>query len=166
MIRRPPRSTLFPYTTLFRSRYTAAGERGPRVRGRPLTRDEAWPVPVPDARSVRQQGIALREIGVGVERDCTHFELPAQGTPVQGLDVRELVDVAPGARVDLPRGERPEHEGVVGVGAVGHVDRALRCRGVCRHRCGNLTGRIVGGSVVYRLMLRTVASCARSRPVR
>src|SRR3712207_8335435 len=25
MIRRPPRSTLFPYTTLFRSRWTAAG---------------------------------------------------------------------------------------------------------------------------------------------
>src|SRR2546429_4420950 len=25
MIRRPPRSTLFPYTTLFRSQYTAAG---------------------------------------------------------------------------------------------------------------------------------------------
>src|SRR5258708_11724088 len=28
MIRRPPRSTLFPYTTLFRSRYEFAGERG------------------------------------------------------------------------------------------------------------------------------------------
>src|SRR5256885_10139674 len=27
MIRRPPRSTLFPYTTLFRSRYDSAGER-------------------------------------------------------------------------------------------------------------------------------------------
>src|SRR5256885_15621293 len=27
MIRRPPRSTLFPYTTLFRSREPAAGER-------------------------------------------------------------------------------------------------------------------------------------------
>src|SRR5260370_37309189 len=26
MIRRPPRSTLFPYTTLFRSRHVAAGE--------------------------------------------------------------------------------------------------------------------------------------------
>src|SRR3712207_6901456 len=26
MIRRPPRSTLFPYTTLFRSRYTDDGE--------------------------------------------------------------------------------------------------------------------------------------------
>src|SRR2546426_6296953 len=26
MIRRPPRSTLFPYTTLFRSQYTAIGD--------------------------------------------------------------------------------------------------------------------------------------------
>src|SRR5258706_7507238 len=31
MIRRPPRSTLFPYTTLFRSR-DAAGTAGPRHR--------------------------------------------------------------------------------------------------------------------------------------
>src|SRR3712207_7563791 len=29
MIRRPPRSTLFPYTTLFRSQEDAEGERGP-----------------------------------------------------------------------------------------------------------------------------------------
>src|SRR2546430_7625720 len=35
MIRRPPRSTLFPYTTLFRSRRTRAGRRGcARRRGR------------------------------------------------------------------------------------------------------------------------------------
>src|SRR2546425_7716433 len=41
MIRRPPRSTLFPYTTLFRSRQSrdvvhhrgAGGERGARYRG-------------------------------------------------------------------------------------------------------------------------------------
>src|SRR3712207_8627727 len=33
MIRRPPRSTLFPYTTLFRSR------RDPRRHGRPPLRD-------------------------------------------------------------------------------------------------------------------------------
>src|SRR2546430_12026987 len=33
MIRRPPRSTLFPYTTLFRSRcgHDAGGDRAPRV---------------------------------------------------------------------------------------------------------------------------------------
>src|SRR2546422_7422859 len=38
MIRRPPRSTLFPYTTLFRSRHrraaTRGGARAPRGRGR------------------------------------------------------------------------------------------------------------------------------------
>src|SRR3712207_7529724 len=31
MIRRPPRSTLFPYTTLFRSRYSQVQERQPSV---------------------------------------------------------------------------------------------------------------------------------------
>src|SRR5690349_23434031 len=32
MIRRPPRSTLFPYTTLFRSPATVAAVRGPGTR--------------------------------------------------------------------------------------------------------------------------------------
>src|SRR6266496_5185813 len=41
MIRRPPRSTLFPYTTLFRSRPRAPGAAD---EGRPLERG----VPVPD----------------------------------------------------------------------------------------------------------------------
>src|SRR3712207_6988678 len=35
MIRRPPRSTLFPYTTLFRSGPAAHGARGPAHRWRP-----------------------------------------------------------------------------------------------------------------------------------
>src|SRR3712207_8612647 len=43
MIRRPPRSTLFPYTTLFRSRAGLAGPATPRRRGpaadRPGRRD-------------------------------------------------------------------------------------------------------------------------------
>src|SRR3712207_7612951 len=34
MIRRPPRSTLFPYTTLFRSRRTHERDRGAEVVGR------------------------------------------------------------------------------------------------------------------------------------
>src|SRR2546422_1413504 len=34
MIRRPPRSTLFPYTTLFRSRRDRPGRRGRRARRR------------------------------------------------------------------------------------------------------------------------------------
>src|SRR2546425_11881652 len=36
MIRRPPRSTLFPYTTLFRSRRPAPRRRRPRGAGRRL----------------------------------------------------------------------------------------------------------------------------------
>src|SRR5229473_4260758 len=39
MIRRPPRSTLFPYTTLFRSRRAWAWDKNPRRRSRcPRTR--------------------------------------------------------------------------------------------------------------------------------
>src|SRR2546422_7519258 len=43
MIRRPPRSTLFPYTTLFRSRPSADGRRvrlGPSRHDDPLRRRE------------------------------------------------------------------------------------------------------------------------------
>src|SRR5215211_8488321 len=38
MIRRPPRSTLFPYTTLFRSGDRAHADRGARRRSRPRAR--------------------------------------------------------------------------------------------------------------------------------
>src|SRR3712207_8863860 len=48
MIRRPPRSTLFPYTTLFRS-HRVAGERGAALRVEPVDRlDE------PDARDLHE----------------------------------------------------------------------------------------------------------------
>src|SRR5256885_16975112 len=41
MIRRPPRSTLFPYTTLFRSRqHHGAAQRRGRGRGQPIGRRE------------------------------------------------------------------------------------------------------------------------------
>src|SRR3712207_7199498 len=43
MIRRPPRSTLFPYTTLFRSRSSAAASAGPW----PAERLEPWPAGSP-----------------------------------------------------------------------------------------------------------------------
>src|SRR5260370_25007276 len=45
MIRRPPRSTLFPYTTLFRSRKTTWLAEAPSRQGAPLFRN-----PRPDAR--------------------------------------------------------------------------------------------------------------------
>src|SRR2546430_8670831 len=54
MIRRPPRSTLFPYTTLFRSRRRAGGQvragalrrRGPRHRAPSAARRDRRPAAV------------------------------------------------------------------------------------------------------------------------
>src|SRR5258706_4005641 len=46
MIRRPPRSTLFPYTTLFRSRHGGTSERHEHAGTEGGTRQEAsWRVP-------------------------------------------------------------------------------------------------------------------------
>src|SRR2546430_12270934 len=53
MIRRPPRSTLFPYTTLFRSRRSG---RWPRRRGGP-------PGPAPATRGARSRRSVLRTRG-------------------------------------------------------------------------------------------------------
>src|SRR5690349_21952373 len=53
MIRRPPRSTLFPYTTLFRSPDTRAGRRlgqGPRGEARRVRDREPGP-PLQDRKS-------------------------------------------------------------------------------------------------------------------
>src|SRR3712207_9410546 len=50
MIRRPPRSTLFPYTTLFRSAVTLLDERGKRRRVGMVfggTTDQAQPLLAP-----------------------------------------------------------------------------------------------------------------------
>src|SRR2546427_4669109 len=83
MIRRPPRSTLFPYTTLFRSPAAAGGalvRRAPApqedqgrvaVRRRPAPRGatarRAWPAP--PARSDRRDLGAVRELGPPVPLD-------------------------------------------------------------------------------------------------
>src|SRR3712207_7621256 len=83
MIRRPPRSTLFPYTTLFRS-VVEAHEAGPGDRGRHRMEaiepagigDQARPLRLeglPD-RAVAELGMAMR-LGAGdalVERSEEH----------------------------------------------------------------------------------------------
>src|SRR3712207_7565281 len=57
MIRQPPESTLFPYTTLFRSGQLAARERGDDVRGGD------------DADDARRKGRRLAEAVDDVEDD-------------------------------------------------------------------------------------------------
>src|SRR5260221_7181819 len=54
MIRRPPRSTLFPYTTLFRSLPRSAAERSGGRPARPRTRGDLGPGGGhPDRKSTR-----------------------------------------------------------------------------------------------------------------
>src|SRR3712207_8382405 len=68
MIRRPPRSTLFPYTTLFRSKRpltdplpTARGNRGPRKRGRP-------------ARTERTKKVTIRQTSTRSEEHTSELQ--------------------------------------------------------------------------------------------
>src|SRR2546426_7417094 len=49
MIRRPPRSTLFPYTTLFRSRSPARSEAQEQRAGDPSLQAVAFCAPIPSA---------------------------------------------------------------------------------------------------------------------
>src|SRR2546427_7221565 len=53
MIRRPPRSTLFPYTTLFRSGGLLPPRRHSAVRPEAAHRAELVSAPLPDRKSTR-----------------------------------------------------------------------------------------------------------------
>src|SRR3712207_6938780 len=70
MIRRPPRSTLFPYTTLFRSRVAAVGREG-------LLKHEAIGTPERTTRPFRllvQEDGSERVERADVVLDCTRSE--------------------------------------------------------------------------------------------
>src|SRR3712207_8883142 len=56
MIRRPPRSTLFPYTTLFRSREEEATEAEVDVRGRQREGDDAGGEADGDGPAAKERG--------------------------------------------------------------------------------------------------------------
>src|SRR5258708_37086011 len=81
MIRRPPRSTLFPYTTLFRSEDDAE-----RIAGRAVHLDV---VPAVDARSGRQlhkaQGIANGSRADGEVEGQSIDPVSADGVTLRGI---------------------------------------------------------------------------------
>src|SRR5256885_9745375 len=61
MIRRPPRSTLFPYTTLFRSRTRCADDTSPATGSLTILKPEAgYP-----SRPIGQPGWGLTRISTG-----------------------------------------------------------------------------------------------------
>src|SRR3712207_9447747 len=75
MIRRPPRSTLFPYTTLFRSR-----ELGPRLRGDGLRSGGCLPrLRQTDQQPDRDEASERRECP---PRPRRRFDRPAQSATI------------------------------------------------------------------------------------
>src|SRR2546430_10334071 len=81
MIRRPPRSTLFPYTTLFRSRHVV-------VRRAHATRREHHVVLATVGRHLPRDQLDL----VGDDRDPAHLDaqLAELAAEVCGVGVRDL----------------------------------------------------------------------------
>src|SRR3712207_7645056 len=87
MIRRPPRSTLFPYTTLFRSGLVLRGRRRDRPHeGRPVRRGEREPRPVGVQRPERVEQVAR------VERDRRSEEHTSELQSRQYLVCRLLLE--------------------------------------------------------------------------
>src|SRR3989441_9424888 len=67
MIRRPPRSTLFPYTTLFRSLLSSRDQEGERAGGfglaQHLRRDVAARKPLAQAEQGPEPGVLASQLG-------------------------------------------------------------------------------------------------------
>src|SRR2546422_10016570 len=88
MIRRPPRSTLFPYTTLFRSLVIPAGTSGPGTLTAKLIGFKTQSVQITPAGGSVQQDIALEEgaieleskvvTALGIEREQRSLSYAAQ----------------------------------------------------------------------------------------
>src|SRR3712207_8701182 len=69
MIRRPPRSTLFPYTTLFRSQHDEGVER----EGGQHVQPAHPPAPPPAPGAVRRGGVQPKRVGSGEDRKSTRL---------------------------------------------------------------------------------------------
>src|SRR6266571_9486725 len=116
MIRRPPRSTLFPYTTLFRSRDAPRAARAPPESARRRdTRPASRSPPGTSWLSARRSGRSRRG------------ELPPRSLP-RRQDARRIAEISPLDAADREHGEigRPRLEDLlreVG-GGQGHVHGA------------------------------------------
>src|SRR3712207_8212015 len=75
MIRRPPRSTLFPYTTLFRSEPADDGPLALHAEGAPVLLLQGRGVGhAPDARrSIRQEAVCRPPRAEGLDRKSTRL---------------------------------------------------------------------------------------------
>src|SRR3984957_11474884 len=88
--------------------------------------DDHRAVTVAHAATARQEGVFIQQLRVGTNADRGHVEFAAKGAAVKRLDVLQFMAELQTAGVNFIVGQRVEHKGVVGVGAVADGDEALR----------------------------------------
>src|SRR2546425_9724548 len=98
MIRRPPRSTLFPYTTLFRSRGGGRGSRAPERPCRPRPRRRCRERPV-RGRATRDHGALDRRREARSEEHTSELQSLAYLVCRLLLEKKKKIDYNPSALV-------------------------------------------------------------------
>src|SRR5438445_5498714 len=93
MTRRPPRSTLFPYTTLFRSRLAAVDLRRPsrRTENAEIARADPGQAGLKvcvEGWAGSDSGMRLRSIEDHLKRSSRRVD-PRRGHSVRGVDIRD-----------------------------------------------------------------------------
>src|SRR3989449_3073678 len=156
MIRRPPRSTLFPYTTLFRSHRRGATRRALRARAGADGRARGGRAPArrrgpggdrprPDPRRDEGGGPATGGLGHGDARGGAARHAHGRLLPRVAPD-RAHGPVADARAVDQPAEPDARARGRAGAHPGGRDGRASRSRGpaAARHpgRSGHSTGRV------------------------
>src|SRR3989441_7697809 len=87
MIRRPPRSTLFPYTTLFRSLRDAASQREQRQwkrERRQGSHGSAWKIPCPSRRRSHEGLQGAAGTRAAARRKAGSVMYPVEFSPSRG----------------------------------------------------------------------------------
>src|SRR3989475_13012497 len=105
MIRRPPRSTLFPYTTLFRSRLEAEFACAFRLRDEPRRLDQGFGRHAAGVETVPAHPVLLDESHPRLHRGCDVGRYEARGACADhdevALEFRGLGPLRkPAARLD------------------------------------------------------------------
>src|SRR3989454_4448307 len=111
MIRRPPRSTLFPYTTLFRSGVLRplAGRARADQHVELVDEDDEAPLGAPDLVLDPDQALAERAAELGSSDETAHVELEQEALAAQDPQRKPLDDggLAPSGFADEDRIVRP-----------------------------------------------------------
>src|SRR3712207_3393942 len=160
MIRRPPRSTLFPYTTLFRSQRQAVGARDGVVLDPPV----AGPVGAGDEEPVQhggEDGALDVELEAAAGQELLKHGSAAGPLP-QSAEQQRAADAPAGELIGVAGGEFGQHDGPLGVAGDG-AGEAFEAAG---GEDGVLAAEVLDDALLGAAVLADGLDQVRSRPGR